>query len=110
MANQPGEVRLTRSQAGKIWDRAFAATWPEIHSGHPSRSALERFVRAGWGGEDVRRFVATGELDPTVGMPRGARYQQVAEGTTQGLTPDYAQQSRMHEVAVQTGQPVAGSF
>ena len=112
-----GEVRLTRSQAGKIWDRAFATSWHEIGPDHPSRPALERFVRAGWGGTEVRRFIETGQLDVTVGMPRGAvpvsRYQEGAEGTEEGIRPDPEQAERMHRVAIAnpaSGQAVAGSY
>jgi hypothetical protein len=111
MTNRAGEVRLTPSQAGKVWDRAFATTWHEIGEGHPSRAALERFVRAGHGSDEVRRFLATGELDPTIGMPRGARYQQVVEGVTeQAPHVDGEQSSRMHQLALTTGQPIAGSL
>ena len=106
-----GEVRLTPAQAGKVWDRAFATTWHEIFEGHPSRSALERFVRAGHGGEEVARFIETGELDVTIGMPTGARYQQAPEGVDQTSPhPDATQADRMAQIAFATGQPVAGSL
>lgn len=108
-----GEVRLTPSQAGKVWDRAFATSWHEISPDHPSRAALERFVRAGWGGEDVRKFLATGEIDVTVGMPRSSRYQQAPEGNVQGHQPDFDQVERMHRATLthpENTQPVAGSY
>jgi hypothetical protein len=109
-ANRAGEVRLTRFQATKIWDATFATRWPEIVQGHPLRSALERFVRAGHGTDEVRRWLLTGEVDPTIGMPRASRYQQVTEGTVQSApTPDYDQTERMHRLAHATGQPMAGS-
>jgi hypothetical protein len=116
MNTREGEVRLSKFQAGKVWDRAFATTWHEIGPDHPSRSALERFVRAGHGGPEVRRFLATGEIDVAAGRPGGSwkgapRYQQVAEGTTeQAPHPDGEQSQRMHQLALTTGQPIAGSL
>lgn len=106
-----GELRLSPYQAAKTWERAFATTWHEVHEGHPSRSALERFVNAGYGGPEVREFIRTGHLDVTIGMPKGVRYQQAPEGTPeQAPAPDPGQSERMHQIALQTGQPVAGSL
>jgi hypothetical protein len=43
------EVRLTPAQAGKVYDRAFAGREAEMHEGHPSWHAFQRFLRAGYG-------------------------------------------------------------
>ena len=111
MAKREGELRLSPYQASKTWDRAFATTWHEIGEDHPSRSALERFVNAGYGGPEVRDFIRTGHIDVTVGMPRSSRYQQAPEGTVESNpVPDINQSERMHQIAASTGQPVAGSL
>lgn len=44
-----GEVTLTRSQAAKVYDRAFAGRESELHEGHPSWAAFQRFLKAGYG-------------------------------------------------------------
>lgn len=107
MSGRDGEVRLTRQQAGKIWDATFAARWPEIFDGHPLRPAMERFVRAGWGTDEVRIFIATGELDVTRGMP-ARRVQVEAEATEQGVQVDGTQLDRMARLAARQGV-VSGS-
>lgn len=105
-----GEVRLSRFQAGKLWDRAFASSWAEVGPEHPARSAMEKLAKAGHAPPEVLDFIATGRIDVTAGMPRASRYQQAPEGTEQGMRPDHAQTAAMHDIAAKTGQPVSGSF
>jgi hypothetical protein len=110
-----GEVRLTRYQAGKVWDVMFATQWPTIHPGHPLSSLMAKLVGAGFGSPEVRDFLVTGKIDPTVGMPSSPRYQQAAEAAPVNPQPDYEQSERMHRLAAHTapqpgGGVVAGSF
>jgi hypothetical protein len=109
------ELRLSRSQATKLWDRAFATTWAEVGPTHPSRSVMVKLARFVGMTPEIERFVTTGELDVTAGMPRGTRYQAVAEEAPPNPQPDFEQSERMHKVAASTanqpgGGVVAGSF
>jgi hypothetical protein len=110
------ELRLSRSQAAKLWDRAFATTWAEIGPDHPSRQVMVKLARFVGMTPEIEQFIATGRIDVTAGMPRGARYvQATAEGANPNPTPDYEQSERMHQMAAQTanlpgGGVVAGSF
>jgi hypothetical protein len=108
------DVRLTRYQATKLWDRAFAASWPEVGPEHPARSAMEKLARF-LGEREALNFITTGRIDVTIGMPSAPRYQQVAEEAPPNPQPDFEQSERMHRVAAQTapmpgGGVVAGSF
>lgn len=103
-------LRLTRAQATKLWDRAFAASYHEVGEDHPARNVMVKLARF-LGEELALRFISTGEIDVTVGMPRGSRYQRVAEGTAEAAPAiDGTQSARMHELAARTGQPIAGSL
>jgi hypothetical protein len=110
------ELRLSRSQAIKLWDRAFATTWAEIGPTHPSRAVMVKLARFVGMTPEIEQFIATGQIDPTLGMPRGARYVQVAaEEANPNPQPDFEQSERMHAVAARTAQQpgggvVAGSF
>lgn len=103
-------VVLSRFQALKVWERAFATSWSEVGPDHPARSAMEKLARAGFAPPEVLEFIETGRIDVTVGMPSGRRYQQVAEDTEQGMTPNFESQNAMIAYAAQTGQPTSGSF
>jgi hypothetical protein len=103
------DVRLTRYQATKIWDRAFAASWPEIGPDHPARSAMEKLARF-LGEREALNYITTGRIDVTIGMPKAPRYQQVADEAPVNPQPDFEQADRMTRVAATSGQPVAGSF
>jgi hypothetical protein len=108
------DLRLSRSQAVKLWDRAFATSWSEVGEGHPARSAMEKLARF-LGEREALEFIATGHIDVTAGMPAGRRYQQVADEAAPNPQPDWDQQDRMHQVAAHTanqpgGGVVAGSF
>lgn len=113
MSSKPGEVRLTPAQALKVWDGMFATRWPEIFDGHVLRPLMVKLAKAGCAPPEVLDFIRTGRLDPTVGMPKAARIQRATEGTPEGMSPDWDQNERMHQVASsnpEIGSAVAGSY
>lgn len=113
------DLRLTPFQVAKLWDRAFATSWSEVVPGHPARSAMEKLARYLPAPAEVLRFIETGQLDVTQGMPQGAvpvsRVQEAPEDNEVGVRPDYERLERAHQVAAQTanlpgGGVTAGSF
>lgn len=113
------DVRLTPFQAAKVWDGMFATRWAEIGQGHPLRSLMEKLAARGYGGSEVQRWIATGQLDVRQGMPSGAvpvsRVQEAPEDNEVGVRPDYQLLERAHQVAATTanspgGGVTAGSF
>lgn len=102
------DLRLTPAQARKLWDRAFAASWPEVGPQHPSRGVMTKLARF-LDEREVLTWIETGQIDVRAGMPQAPRYQQAAEGTPeQGVQPDFEQVERMHAVAAQSAQQPGG--
>ena len=130
------EVRLTPAQAGKTYDRAFAGREHELHEGHPSWAAFQRFVRAGWGPghvqtgtqpptppheappepeePEVQALTAKGlsihEAKMVLAARQPNRVQQGTEGTVEGQHPDPEVLERLSRQAYVTKQPASGSY
>jgi hypothetical protein len=131
MSKQQGEVTLTRAQAAKVYDRAFAGRESELHEGHPSWHAFQRFLKAGYGPAQPEAPTAVPEEQPGIAdlqvqelVARGlteheaklilaarsaTRVQGAPEGTIQGYDADTRRLEQYHQQA-RSGGFSGGSY
>ena len=115
-------IEITHNMATKIWDAMFALRWAEVHPGHPLRPLMEKLIRSGYGTDEARQYVESGQVEPAV-VNQLARAKAVAMGVDPDARQDAPEEygggpgrgdprqlEGMHHQARATGTPTSGSF